>query len=264
MKFMLGAWRGMWRVGSACRWVCRGSPICRGTHSFTARGVWRVVYMHGYPQSHPWVVQSIAHTQGLGVCGGSLMCKGTHSPVESKFRPASFVLNCVFAGTAISLIITICVVIYLNLKQIIPTQLCSPFIDPTDSIAAVRFVTIVVAVLQISAFLFIVIMYFQLLQFMTKVKQQMLIKSKLMSRGLVTQLLLVTVSNLAGWFPSSLIFLASLFQSKYPVNLLIWTTIMALPINSIINPLIFLLLSRTNSSSRTKRRTISSATRSSP
>ena len=179
-------------------------------------------------------------------------------PMESKFRSASFVCNCVFAGTGASLFITLYFAIYLNLKQIIPTQLCSPFIDPTDSIAIVRYVTIGVAVLQMSAFCFISIMYFQLLHLIIKLKQEMLVESKLMSRGLVTQIFLITASNLAGWFPSSLIFLASLFKSKYPVELLIWTTIAVMPINSIINPLIFLLLSRTKSS-KDKSRAMSSS-----
>ena len=79
-------------------------------------------------------------------------------PMESKFKSASFVYNCVFAGGGTSLFITLIFVVYLNLKQMIPTQLCSPFIDPTDSIAAVKVFTVGVAVLQISAFCFIIIM----------------------------------------------------------------------------------------------------------
>ena len=164
-------------------------------------------------------------------------------PMESKFKSISFLYNCVFAGTGTLLLIAFVCVVYLKLEQILPTQLCSPFIDPTDSIAAVRFATIGVAVFQMSAFCFIIITYFRLLHYVTKLKHQTLFESKLMSRGLVTQILLVTASNLVGWFPLSLIFLAALFQSKYPVDLLIWTTIAVMPINSIINPLIFLLLS---------------------
>ena len=169
-------------------------------------------------------------------------------PMESRFRSTRFVFNCVFSGTFTSLLIAFVSVVYLKLKEIIPTQLCSPFIDPTDSISAVKFLTITLAVLQMSAFCFIITIYFQLLNFMTKLKNQIAVEAKLMSPGFVTQLLLVTASNLAGWLPSSLIFLASLLQSKYPANLLIWTTILVMPINSIINPFIFLFLSRNNSS----------------
>ena len=142
-------------------------------------------------------------------------------PMESKFRSPSFVCNCVFAGTNFSLLIAFVSAVNLNLKQIIPTQLCSPFIDPTDSTALIRFLTIGVTILQMSAFCFIITIYFQLLHFIRKLKQEMLFESKLMSRGLVTQILLVTVSNLAGWFPSSLIFLIFLLKSKYPVDLVI-------------------------------------------
>ena len=169
-------------------------------------------------------------------------------PMESKFRSARFVCNSVCAGAGFSLLITFLFVIYLKFKQIIPTYLCSPFIDPSNSIAEIKFVTIGVAVLQMLTFCFIIIIYFQLLRFVLKLKQEMLVESKLMSRGLVMQILLVTASNLAGWFPSSLIFLISLLKSKYPVDLLIWTTIAVMPINSIINPLIFISHSRTKSS----------------
>ena len=167
-------------------------------------------------------------------------------PMDSKLRSANFVFNCVFGGTFTSLLIAFVSVVYLKFKQIIPTQLCSPFIDPTDSIITIRFLTIGLAILQMSAFCLIIIIYFQLLHFMTKLKNQISVEAKLISPGFVIQLLLVTASNLAGWLPSSLIFLTSLFQSKYSVNLLIWTTIVVIPINSIINPLIFLLLSRNN------------------
>ena len=81
-------------------------------------------------------------------------------PMDSNFRSANFVFNCVFGGTFTSLLIAFVSVVYLKFKQIIPTQLCSPFIDPTDSIITIRFLTIGLAILQMSAFCLIIIINF--------------------------------------------------------------------------------------------------------
>ena len=57
---------------------------------------------------------------------------------------------------------------------------------------------------------------------------------------LIIQLVVITVSNIICWFPSNSIYITAMFSSTYPISLLIWTTVIGLPINSLINPLTFI------------------------
>ena len=36
-------------------------------------------------------------------------------------------------------------------------------------------------------------------------------------------------------------YIATMFISKYPVNLIVWTTVTITPVNSVINPCVFVL-----------------------
>ena len=126
------------------------------------------------------------------------------------------------------------------------TNFCSPFIYATDSIMEINILTMIVVFIPVVAFSFISIIYFLLIQTLQKHTKQMkgLVKSKV--SDIMAQLILDTASNLLAWFPSSIIFTSSLFLSKYPTNLLVWTTSTIVPINSIINPAIFILVTKSN------------------
>ena len=50
-----------------------------------------------------------------------------------------------------------------------------------------------------------------------------------------------STSNILCWFPANGIYLSAMFLSVYPINLVIWTTVIIIPINSVINPGVFLL-----------------------
>ena len=58
---------------------------------------------------------------------------------------------------------------------------------------------------------------------------------------LFIQIFLVTVSNILCWMPSGIIYLVALFLKKYPINLIIWSTIAITSINSVINPVVFIV-----------------------
>ena len=56
---------------------------------------------------------------------------------------------------------------------------------------------------------------------------------------LIIQVITITVSNILCWFPANGIYIAAMFPSTYPINLIIWTTLIGIPLNSVINPIIF-------------------------
>ena len=56
---------------------------------------------------------------------------------------------------------------------------------------------------------------------------------------LILQLLTVTTTNIVTWIPSNIIYLSSLYMSRYATDLILWTIVTVTPINSLINPVIF-------------------------
>ena len=137
----------------------------------------------------------------------------------------------------------------LNMKHmgLIPSNLCSPFIDPTDSIVSTKITIFSVAISQAVALILISITYFQLLKYLKEYYQRNITSSKdAISKSMILQLIIIIASNLVCWIPSSIIYLSTLFLSQYSADLLMWTTIAIVPINSIINPILFLVVSTRN------------------
>ena len=162
-------------------------------------------------------------------------------PFNSRFREVSFVFKCIFV-VSISIITTsLSFLMIIRTGQRIPSNLCSPFIDPTDTVTEIKSITLLVALIQVIAFLFISTIYFFLIKTLRQTEEINLTKANKINKNVIFQFLLVTVTNLIGWFPSSMIFVSSLFLGKYPTDLLIWTTVTVVPINSIINPFVFLV-----------------------
>ena len=128
---------------------------------------------------------------------------------------------------------------YQAMNSSIPSTLCLPFIDPSNSNIFIKIITISIGICQILASLLICLSYLFLVTMLRQSKYGIQ-KSKNTSRsGVILQLLIVTVSNLL--CPSNTIYLLSLFLSSYPTDILIWTTIAVTPINSIINPIVFIV-----------------------
>ena len=55
-------------------------------------------------------------------------------------------------------------------------------------------------------------------------------------RKMIFRIVLITVSNIACWVPSGIIYIFSTFKYKFPIDILLYTTIYITPVNSIINP----------------------------
>ena len=161
-------------------------------------------------------------------------------PLKSKFKSPVFVLRCLVLGGISIISLAITVLLTFRIRVRIPTSLCSPFIDPSDSVIGIKFLTILVALLNSVSFSFIATVYFFLFELL-RASEISKVNKKITTKNVIFQFAIVTGSNLICWFPSSIIFLSSLFNPKYSVDLLIWTTLCVLPVNSIINPVVFIL-----------------------
>ena len=167
-------------------------------------------------------------------------------PLNTRFKETKFVLKCIFGIFFSVLILSLGVTILLWVIYFhIPLNLCSPFVDPTNQVILIKITTWFTVICQLSAIILILIIYIVLIKELRKSQQRM---KKATSRQksnttLIVQIIIITGSNILCWIPTGVIYLVSMFMKKYPVIMVIWTTIVVTPINSIINPIVFIFTS---------------------
>ena len=127
-----------------------------------------------------------------------------------------------------------------NEKQL-PTSLCSPFIDPLHSSISTNVITWVVIITQSVSSVLIFLMHILLVNEVTKSKRSLKIQKSEVENKMMYQLILTSTTNILCWIPANIIYISAMFLSIYPINLVIWATVVVMPINSIINPLVFIL-----------------------
>ena len=165
-------------------------------------------------------------------------------PLDSAFKETKYVLKYLIRLKIVSGAIVVLIATLVRIfDKMIPTQLCSPFVDPTNSFLFTKFLTWIFTIVQFSASFSIIVIYSILLKNLKesreKFKEAM---SKIQSEfPLIIQLVIVCTSNILCWFPSGIIYITSMFLYAYPIEMIIWTTIAVVPINCIINPIVFII-----------------------
>ncbi len=166
-------------------------------------------------------------------------------PMESNFKRKSYVTKLVTSCIVTCLILSILFTLtHRFVSSEAPFVLCLPTIDPTNSNVLIKFVTFFLSLTQISCAIGICVVYCVLIRTLVKKsKEASLQKSKERSNaGMITQLIIITLSNLLCWIPSDVIFIVSQFVSNYPVDMVIWISIAVTPVNSILNPAVLLFM----------------------
>ena len=57
---------------------------------------------------------------------------------------------------------------------------------------------------------------------------------------ILMQIIVITVSCLLSWLPSSIVFVVMMFKQKYPIEIIILIIVCVVPINSVVGPVIFI------------------------
>ena len=164
-------------------------------------------------------------------------------PVDTKFKNHNFVLKSILFLVILSLVICLSFTIILKIHfRILPTSLCLPFIDSLKSVFMIKIIVWSSILTQSMLSIVIVIVYILLaLSLYAKKDNDLNQKSTHISyKSLILQLILITVSNISCWFSTNGIYTMTMILSKYPTQLVIWSTVILMPINSIVNPTIFL------------------------
>ena len=135
-----------------------------------------------------------------------------------------------------SLVLTL---VFQFIERQLPTSLCLPFIDASGSSIITKVISWVVIISQSICSVLIAGMHILLVNEVHKLEKS--VRKKSNSTKMVSQLILISTSNILCWFPTNAIYLSAMYLSIYPINLVIWTTEIIMPINSVINPCVFLL-----------------------
>ncbi len=169
-------------------------------------------------------------------------------PMESSFKVTKTVrnrlLSVYLACVTVSMLMTFLtwlVDVHL-LENEMPLSLCSPFLDPAKKAITVQIFTWMIAILDWCSLLFILVTYIKLYTAFEESKANVSASSSKQqsSTPLLVQLSVIFVTNVVCWITNSIIFLCGLYLSQYPMELMTWTVVSIVPLNSLVNPLVFI------------------------
>ena len=168
------------------------------------------------------------------------------NPVHTTLKTKNLVFKWLLVIFGVSRCLTVlftCLEYYTQGK--LTLNLCLPFADPTKSSVVIEVLVWLVGIVQFIAMLVISLSHLvlakSLKQSQTKVKgSKYLYKSNLL---MTVHLPMITMSNIICWVPTNIMYFAFLFLAKYPIELLTWAIALVTSLNSIINPVIFIVTS---------------------
>lgn len=179
-------------------------------------------------------------------------------PMDTRFKRTKFILRCVCGSTFASLLLSVSVTVFIKLSSAnLSTPMCLPFFDPANKIFILSVLSWFIAISQIASAVAIIAFHLMLVYSLDKSQKQVR-NSKSENRSnvfLIVQLFIITTSNILCWFPADVIYIVAMFVRKYPTDLVIWTTITTLPLNSVLNPLVFIATSTRKLCDQTKKQT---------
>ncbi len=119
--------------------------------------------------------------------------------------------------------------------------LCTPFVDPTQQVIMTKIVCCLFICGTFCTILFVAITYLRLF-ISLKLSQDKLkesVSKEKSNKPIIFQTVTTSVANLLCWIPSGTIYIVLMFLKKYPIELVSWTMAIFMPINSVVNPVLF-------------------------
>ena len=190
--------------------------------------------------------------------------KAVKNPFKKSFSKFDIILFSIYIPLIFIVLISIITYVRHQIEELkyLSSPLCTILGNTNDSIVQKIFTAITSTYLLI-VFIVIVFIYSKLLFILQQTEMFLKDSKQRQSQSQFTNyIILVGATNALCWIPSSVFCLVSVFIEKFPVSLLYWITLIALPLNSMINPFIFhlsdikacskVVLSKTLSTSRKK------------
>ena len=163
-------------------------------------------------------------------------------PFSSHFKKKLYLIRYLFVGFLSN--ISFCVGVFLlysmvELRQEMPSSTCL-FLGGTLNSKTIKGFTIFIALLQFSSCISISVLY----SYIIKVYSISVVRGShgKAEQQVLSQALLVTLTNVISWLPSGIIYLISVTMEAYPISLLTWNAVLINPVNSLVNPSIFCII----------------------
>ncbi len=171
-------------------------------------------------------------------------------PIDSKFKDSTFVIKCILSTfISVVLIAIICTTVewsinFYVIKETIPMGICSPFVDPQNHILFIKIFSWLVVIAQIVAVVIIIVCYVMLVKSLRESQRKIKdsVSKQQSNVPLIVQLLVVTSSNVLCWIPTATLYVVSMFLEQYPIKMIVWTIIVVNPVNSVVNPVVFVVI----------------------
>ncbi len=169
-------------------------------------------------------------------------------PFDTKFKEAHFVFKLL---TVVFLVILCLVSLFtltvwlldtLSLNKVKRRFLCSPFVDLSHTLVVPMILTFLKVFWEVASLVCIFTSYFNFFQSISKSQDKMKASTSKAASNVpfYIQIIPTTVSSTLGWIPSAVVFILCLFLKRYSLNVLFWTTIVIVPLNSLVNPIVFI------------------------
>ena len=159
-------------------------------------------------------------------------------PLDSKFKNTKYVLKgCILMYGLAATLVTGFVVTFNYMYSSVPFRLCSPLIDPTHSSMVLTVTTCVLVCLQFSV-------YFSNILFNSKTILKLKdsnFSQKQSIASLLTQFLILRVSNTICWVPSGIIFVICMFIDEFSIIMVTWVVIAVTSIHPVTNSILFIV-----------------------
>ncbi len=167
-------------------------------------------------------------------------------PMDSKFKRFSFarkITTFLFLATGL-FSISETTVASVTLPSL-PNSLCLQSFEHSKTSVLVKGITFSTAALQLVSAGAIVLCHCLLVSKLIKSRHslQQTKSSAQSNASLYAQLGVVTVSCFLCWIPANIIFVLSLYLTEYPLVMIPWVIVALTPINSVLNPLVFIFTS---------------------
>ncbi len=167
-------------------------------------------------------------------------------PLNSTLKEKHKVMKYVGMGAVLIIMLDVLFVLAYSLiekKNSVPLKMCLLAGDSKTSIA-VTTLTIMVSIVQKGSFVSLVTQYVLIFKEITKPKPFLTSNQRQLktSKGtLIAKLGFSLCVNGLSWLPSAVILIVSVVLPQYPIQLLVWNTILVNSVNALLNPVIALI-----------------------
>ncbi len=165
------------------------------------------------------------------------------NPLDSSFLDSHFLVRiCTIAAISITLPALSLYISYFYTAEghQLPSGLCL-MLGRTEKSVMSYLITIFSIVFHITSFVLIPWLYYLILQIMVESKANLGEASALYNSATAAKPSLATFSNLLCLVPSSVLLFITLIWDEYPFVLLIWATLVIIPLVTVINPFVFVI-----------------------